>query len=694
MGVVYLAQDTQLQRQVALKIPQLEATTGSARLERFYREARLAATLSHPNICAVHDVGQIQGTHYISMAYISGKALGALLKPGKPQPERTAATLVRKIALAIHEAHGHGVVHRDLKPANIMIDQRGEPIVMDFGLARQMNGAEQAQITHNGAIIGTPSYMSPEQVQGNTDEVGPASDIYGLGVILYQLLTGRLPFQGTQISVLAQIVTQTPAPPSSFRQQLSPVLEAICLQAMAKRPADRFGSMAELAGALSEYLKAGRGTEDRGRSTVGAGSPECPVAPPDEGIALQSSVDSSAAARSSAAVSAFGKSLRANWRGLSRRKRLVGAIAGAALVVLALVMRSSSEPDNTTFDLSGKGNGEAQIAAGRPKIVEIDFYEPPGLAGEWRPMRDSGGNVIPGGFPVLSRDNLELMFITRPRDPRPACFDLWYTRRDSVGIPFGEPVSLGTIELRGSDWLPTFSGTNWAVCLRGVVTNEKAGAPLPGLAQSKWTGAESAATNDASLRGFPNAWSAPLAVFSRDRRVAVYDAMGSDVPSRAIRRADGGYEVETVDLPNMIANVQSDITPTAVGNDASVVFTMDVKGGVWLCVARTSDNASSYGPPELLLDLHSPTRGGCFVGLSRDARLVLSHDNLRELTVMRLPEETRRKIVAVLNRELSVSDKSDGVDEEAGSATGTTSADESTDAESDDADRPRREGAE
>ncbi|MSR58438.1 MAG: hypothetical protein EXS05_12425 [Planctomycetaceae bacterium] len=260
MGTVYLADDTQLHRQVALKIPQLNESRDGTRLERFYREARLAATLSHPNICPIHDVGEHQGTHFISMGFVQGKPLSAFIKPEKPLAERTAASLIRKIALALQEAHAHDVIHRDLKPANIMIDQRGEPIVMDFGLARQSNSPDQIQLTHTGAILGTPAYMSPEQVQGKTGTVGAATDIYGLGVILYQLLTGRLPFEGSVVSVLAQIATQNAAPPSSHRPDLNPALEAICLKAMSREATDRYASMKDFAAALADYLRTPRPT--------------------------------------------------------------------------------------------------------------------------------------------------------------------------------------------------------------------------------------------------------------------------------------------------------------------------------------------------------------------------------------------------------------------------------------------------
>ena len=251
MGAVYLAHDTQLERSVALKIPKLEAGEQSQVLARFYREARSAAALRHPNICPVHEVGEVDSVPYLSMAYIEGKPLSQV---AKGQNQRQVALLARKLALALLEAHRLGVVHRDLKPENIMIDTRGEPIIMDFGLARRARG-ETARLTQSGMAMGTPAYMAPEQVQGKLEEIGPVSDIYSLGVILYELLAGRLPFSGSDaMATLSQVLLETPPPPSQFRPDLDKGLEAICLKAMAKKAEDRYASMAELSTALQEYL--------------------------------------------------------------------------------------------------------------------------------------------------------------------------------------------------------------------------------------------------------------------------------------------------------------------------------------------------------------------------------------------------------------------------------------------------------
>jgi tetratricopeptide (TPR) repeat protein/predicted Ser/Thr protein kinase len=254
MGTVYLAHDSQLDRPVALKVPHFSATDGPEALERFYREARAAALIVHANICPVYDVNELGGVPYVTMAYIEGRPLAELIRAGKPLPQRPAAATVRKLALALHEAHRRGVVHRDLKPSNVMINSRREPVVMDFGLAWRLD-REDARLTKSGSILGTPAYMSPEQVRGDVSALGPGCDIYSLGVLLYEMLTCRLPFQGSTATVLGQILTQDPPRPSAHRMDLDPALEAVCLRAMARSVEDRYSTMGEMAEALGQYLR-------------------------------------------------------------------------------------------------------------------------------------------------------------------------------------------------------------------------------------------------------------------------------------------------------------------------------------------------------------------------------------------------------------------------------------------------------
>ena len=253
MGAVYLAEDTQLDRKVALKVPHFGPDDPPDALERFYREARAAATIEHPNLCRVYDVGAIDGIHFLTMEYIEGIPLSSLLKDGKLLTPRQIAVFVRKLALSLQETHDRGVIHRDLKPANIMINRRGEPVIVDFGLARRFN-SEEARLTQGDTILGTPAYMPPEQFDRTLQEPGPRSDIYSLGVILYELLTGRLPFQGTMVEIMARIVVDEPEPPTSFRPDLDPQLESICLKAMSKKAGDRFPTMGEFAARLGDYL--------------------------------------------------------------------------------------------------------------------------------------------------------------------------------------------------------------------------------------------------------------------------------------------------------------------------------------------------------------------------------------------------------------------------------------------------------
>jgi predicted Ser/Thr protein kinase len=251
MGTVYLAHDAQLDRPVALKVPLFTDADGPEIRRRFLSEARAAATIEHPNVCPVYDVGEIDGTPYLTMAYLAGQPLSQLLGGPARLPARRAASLVLRLSAALQAAHDRGIVHRDLKPSNIMINPQGEPVILDFGLARRLR--QDVRLTHVGQPVGTPGYMSPEQVAGA--EMGPACDIYALGVILYQLLTGRLPFEGSVADVLGRIVMQPPEPPSKHRPGLDPRLEAVCLKALSKNAADRYASMSDLGAALTECLR-------------------------------------------------------------------------------------------------------------------------------------------------------------------------------------------------------------------------------------------------------------------------------------------------------------------------------------------------------------------------------------------------------------------------------------------------------
>ena len=253
MGVVYLAVDLRLGRRVALKIPKFDADGAFHLSQRFRREARTMASVVHRNLCPIFDVNEQDGTHYLTMAFIDGEPLSQWIKRGASCTPRQTAELIRKLALALDAAHRAGIVHRDLKPANVMIDRGGEPILLDFGLAWMAHEAD-ARVTQSGAIMGTPAYMSPEQAAGDPNMVGPPSDIYSLGAILYELLAGRPVHTGGVTRVLFKLVHDVPARPGECRGDVDPKLEAICWKAISRRPEDRFASAAEFAEALAGFL--------------------------------------------------------------------------------------------------------------------------------------------------------------------------------------------------------------------------------------------------------------------------------------------------------------------------------------------------------------------------------------------------------------------------------------------------------
>ena len=253
MGTVYKAEDPQLNRVVAVKIPRLDTPSldRPQAVQRFLREARAAARIRHPHVCPIYDVGEEDGWPYVVMAFVEGPSLADRLLAGRFDDARAAAALAARAADALAAVHASGVVHRDLKPGNILLDAEARPILTDFGLAYPAD--DGARLTVSGALVGTPAYMAPEQAAGDQARIGPASDIYSLGVVLYQMLTGRLPFEGSTMSVLARLLSETPPPPSQLRPDLDPALEAVILRAMARRPEDRFPDARTFADALRRW---------------------------------------------------------------------------------------------------------------------------------------------------------------------------------------------------------------------------------------------------------------------------------------------------------------------------------------------------------------------------------------------------------------------------------------------------------
>ncbi len=252
MGVVYLAEQAALKRLVALKVIRHGVNATSGEIARFLAEAEAVARLQHPNIVQIHEVGEQDGVYYLVLEYVDGGSLDRQLA-GTPRDPRSTAGMIETLARAVHHAHGRGILHRDLKPANILVDAQGQPKVTDFGMAKAFEG--DSGLTASGQILGTPSYIAPEQASGKPGEVTPAVDIYGLGALMYEMLTGRPPFKGaTPLSTLEQVMSQEPVAPSRFQRHIPRDLETVCLKCLEKQPSRRYATAEALADDLGRFL--------------------------------------------------------------------------------------------------------------------------------------------------------------------------------------------------------------------------------------------------------------------------------------------------------------------------------------------------------------------------------------------------------------------------------------------------------
>src|SRR6266487_3515665 len=252
-GVVFRARQKSLNRTVALKVISLGQWSSKAHLKRFRREAEAAASLDHPSIVPIYEVGERDGSCYFSMKFVEGGQLDEVVRQ-TPMSIRQAVELIAKVARTVHYAHEHGILHRDIKPGNILLDAKGEPHLTDFGLARLVES--ESSVTQTLDVLGTPSYMAPEQAVGNNAAVSSATDIYGLGAVLYQLLTGQPPFAGGATYETIKLLLDTePRPPRLLNPKIDRDLSTICLKCLAKDPKRRYSSALALAEDMDRWLK-------------------------------------------------------------------------------------------------------------------------------------------------------------------------------------------------------------------------------------------------------------------------------------------------------------------------------------------------------------------------------------------------------------------------------------------------------
>lgn len=456
MGEVLFAEDTVLHRPVAIKLPVFSELNREELVSRFYREARAMAKVRHPNLCQIYEIGEIKGRPFLAMAYVDGETLAEKIRSGTQMSADDAVSIVRTLAIAIEAAHEEGVIHRDLKPGNVMIDRKGVPFITDFGLARN-EGPDDDGVSTTGTVIGTPAYMSPEQVAGEADAVGPATDVYAIGVILYELLTGRRPFQGKGLAALAQIVSGNPPPAPSTFATVDRTLESICQKAMAFNPAARYHSADELAQALATWQNSREAS-----GIINRRSPFLQVA---------------AAAILAVAISAGylfinRKSNTESEKVLGGRPTVVSAsvtspdVSRSELAEITEAHRLNpllspeftwgpirhieGEDLNTAAD-----EDHACISADARTLIFV--RRTPTEEGLWQASRSEGSETFGPAVPVagldavwpriartpfLTRDGLTLWFHSFSKTDENGA-DLWFCQRAGIDEPFGEPVAAG-----------------------------------------------------------------------------------------------------------------------------------------------------------------------------------------------------------------------------------------------------------
>jgi len=383
MGEVYLAHDEVLDRDVALKVLRSHYAGDEEFAERFRREARRAASLSHPNTVQVYDRGETEdGTSYIAMEYVPGGTLKEQIERRGPFGTRQTAAVGAQIADALGAAHERGMVHRDIKPQNVLVSASGDLKVTDFGIARVASAVTSSA---SGAIFGTAGYISPEQAMG--EPVGPASDLYSLGVVLYEMLTGELPFTAdNSIAVCMKHVTEPPRPPKQLNPDVSEGMDALVVKLLAKRPADRY---AGATGLLNDLER------------VRAGLP--PV------LAFE------------AKTQPLGAAPHAPPRGMAvaRRRRASGALAVAAVAVLALL-------GTFLFGLLQDGSGEDSLP--RAQGFSREILDPPARAAANTTKKDASTRTgatledspSAASSPVASSEGPPVVLVAPPEDQSPA----------------------------------------------------------------------------------------------------------------------------------------------------------------------------------------------------------------------------------------------------------------------------------